>query len=442
MVWGIQGTPLLALGVLAIGAGCSGNGVTTNASVPPPATAAASSAAIASAAPLNTATAPSAATPEPAPTSTPATKVVVPPIDETVGTFFIRAQLVDKIGEEYACSPMTVLDAAAVPNTQDEAWFVGTCGLRLRHRAGAFSGTVESGNCGPRVLFGVWAYSAQEVYAHSGERIIVAPSGACGPWRPLERFDGRRWRTLGPPVASGPSAGSATALWLLPDPLYEEPSFRIERFKAGRWTIQANPPTPVGYHDVGAHDGGLWVLGGNSDEKHNLIAAHFDGASWVEHTIVNDDRPSGMQLTVAPDGTAWIAENAVWRATRTTLTKLDLPPSAELQGIALAKSSNEVWLNVQIESEEMVLRFDGERYTRLEVRGSPLELTTAQGVASIAMLGTPRTVLAHGEHTWLFAADLIWQLAPPGTEPPPRVRLRAAKMGALQVEQVAADELL
>jgi hypothetical protein len=115
------------------------------------------------------------------------------------------------------------------------------------------------------------------------------------------------------------------------------------------------------------------------------------------------------------------------------LTKIDVPSFGKLQGIALARSVSEVWLNAEADNGIVVLRFDGERYTRIDVRG-PRGMTRGRFEA--------RTVVTRGDQAWMFAGDTIWQLLPPKSESPRRVKIYAKEMGKVTVEPVVAGKPL
>ena len=201
----------------------------------------------------------------------------------------------------------------------------------------------------------------------------------------------------------------------------------IYRFRNGRWQTLKTPPDLHAFWGVAAYDGGVWVLGGRfttPGKTHFLDLGHFDGKKWAEHTIINDDgKPNHIQLAAAADGTAWIAEKAAWRASPKALTKIDLPPHAALDGVALAKSSNEVWLNATFNLADALLRFDGKRYTRIEIRGSP----------ALRNPDWRRSVVVGAGHTWMFMGTTIWQLVPPGGKPPQPERLRFDMRGGMKI---------
>ena len=152
------------------------------------------------------------------------------------------------------------------------------------------------------------------------------------------------------------------------------------------------------------------------------MLAHFDGKAWSEHVITNPEHPSRIQLAVAPDGTAYVAENAAWRATPKKLTKIDLPANTDLNGIALAKSATEVWLEVGAPGSRYLLRLDGMRRTRIAMRDS--------GV----LVNERRSVVAGAGKTWMFQGPVIWQLVPPGDKAPPSQKLRFETSGTLTIE--------
>jgi len=347
-----------------------------------------------------------------------------------VGTFFVRAQIEGiPTADGYVCEH-GINAAAAVPKTKDEMWFVGNCGLRLRHRAGKFSQAPNvSGKCGPIAFWGVWARHAREVYAHSQEWVMFPDT--CPkrePAKRLQRFDGRRWYPVGSFLYGRKFAGSSTALWHLQAPIGDQSTTgHIYRFRNNWWKKLKTPPPLHGYHGLAAYDGGVWVLGGRFSlpgKRHWLDLGHFDGKKWAQHTIINDDgRPDFIHLEAAPDGTAWLAEKAAWRVTPKTLTKIDLPKHATLDGIALAKSANEVWLNAMYVPTDVLLRYDGKRYTRIEIRAAP----------ELRMRETRRSVVVGAGHTWMFFGGRIWQLVPPGGKPPKAERLLLDSQGRMKI---------
>ena len=120
--------------------------------------------------------------------------VAMPPVDKNVDTFLPRAWFTG-LPEAYDCLPAVVMNVTIVPKSKDEAWFVGRCGLRLRHRAGRFSGTMDGGSCGPLRIPDVWVRSVREVYTHNYEYFTIAP-------------------TSSPPTAAARGPGSIGSAWV------------------------------------------------------------------------------------------------------------------------------------------------------------------------------------------------------------------------------------
>ncbi|HEY3495729.1 MAG TPA: hypothetical protein VGK73_13620 [Polyangiaceae bacterium] len=387
----------------------------------------------------------SSAAPAAASASARASQAVVPapiPVDATLGTFRLRVRIESNELDDPACGafgcalcPTLVHDVS--PSSADDAWVVGSCGLRgqlaaagfvdrsapwqtVRRRNGNVVGECESYVSHSAVL----ARSAAEAYVASDLRCGLDPSGI---WpRPLERFDGKTWKAVRvrspfrDAHESSPdllAAGGKGPVYVaaLGDDWHGPPECGV--YELGAKDITASklcrlPPPEIGGESeriaslVVDGSGTLWVSGAvSSREKEGGASKPFlwrrTQGTWHEEPF-----PDSGRLGTSADGSAWLFGKALWLhgATQWERVPFDLPAGVELVDLAL-NSAKDIW----VADNDRVLHFDGRRFSVVphEEPSFPFE-----------------RIYAKDAGVWVRSQFEVWALERPNGKSPPAVTLR------------------
>lgn len=338
------------------------------------------------------------------------------PVTAPVGVFRMRAKLV-------AAPGLTCLagfqDLAALPS--GGAWVAGHCGTRVRLDA---DGKVEDFSepwqltsvpvpgygatirCPETASFwGIWARSDHEAFAVSDGRCGTDPNLLWG--RPLDRFDGTRWRLTKALPPAGPHegipeqlAGTTRELYTLVtgDEWHGPPQCALLRYARGSWgkpELTCPPPrTPrdrvmVLKSLAVAADGAVWVAGQiwhDGKATAGMLWSRDAGAKkWTETRV---DDLELQSVSVGAGGSVWAAGTGLWR--REAAGFVRVAPAGEPIASLWAESSTRAWL---VRSGPQV--FDGGRVLPVAIDPTQDSVTRIRG---------------SGEHVWAISRGEVWRL--------------------------------
>jgi hypothetical protein len=313
---------------------------------------------------------------------------------------------------------MAMLEAFDVlPDGQ--AWFVGSCGLRFRVDASGkvddfrapsettkfvFAGT--PGTCtGTAAFWGVFSRSAGEAYVVGDTRCGLDPNTIW--YRPLEKFDGTKWRATKVAFGQGAHdglpfelAGNDELLYTLVegDDWHGPPECAVHRLVNGAWGKAALAcPMPKGPTDRVmvlknldvTKEGTLWVAGTvfmNGKPTSGMVWTRAKGdKAWTEIRV---DDTELSNVSASADGGVFVAGRSLWKL---AAGKFELVSTGKDEIASLwAESRERVWL----------------------VRNS-VPLVWSAGSERAVGVDPPDSVSkihGSGAHVWAMSMHQVWQL--------------------------------
>lgn len=308
-----------------------------------------------------------------------------------------------------------------------DAWVVGGCGLRFRVDA---NGKVDDFRVPPETTKFVFAGQKSEcqgtaafwgVYARSEHEAFVVGDTRCGLdpntiwYRPLEKFDGKKWNAT--KVSFGKGAheglpweleGNETVLYTLVegDDWHGPPECAVHAFAKGAWgKAELECPLPKGPEDrvmvlkdleVTA-DGTLWVAGQvlmHGQPTSGMLWKRVKGEkSWTEIPV---DDIALSAVSVGTDGAVFAAGKSLWKLTGEKLERVS--EGKEEIASLWVESGSRVWLVregapfVYLSDKEQLVELDAPRESLDRVHGS-------------------------GKHVWAMSRSGVWQLGDSKTTP-------------------------
>jgi hypothetical protein len=291
------------------------------------------------------------------------------PAPEVEGLGRFRLRIAISASPELVCLP-GFTDADVLENGQ--VWLSGTCGIRVRVDA---AGKLEDfrapwttvkyiahanvrGACPATAAFwGLLARSESEVFVVGDTRCETD-----GLWyRPLEKFDGKRWistqtRFDKDPLGTFPSklAGDERELYTLVegDPWTGPPACSVHRLGKNGWSkAELSCPMPMRPQDRVlllkgldvARDGTLWVAGAVVREQVQsgmVWSRRKPRAAWTEISV---EDPELHSVSVADDGSVWLAGNSLWRLDDSAFVRLTASGNQPIASV-WAQNQSEAWI--------------------------------------------------------------------------------------------------